>query len=278
MQLGGRLIPFTKAHACGNDFLIVEEDAAKNLDCAELTRRLCQRNTGIGADGIEFFTWTSPNTGRIRLYNADGSVAEISGNGTRCVAAWMAETLGSHAGDKLEILTDAGPRICRIDSVHLGDAFTVEVTTGMGVPKFVPHTLKLSDGSEVIGVEVATGNPHFVILVDNAAFAVAGKSWQTIGAEICSHRDFPHQTNVEFVRIVSENEIEIRIFERGVGPTTSSGTGSSASATAALALRRCVSPLTVAAPGGAQTVAWSGPGEELFLSGPATLIARGEAW
>ena len=278
MQLGGRLIPFTKAHACGNDFLIVEEDAAKNLDCAELTRRLCQRNTGIGADGIEFFKWTGPDSGRIRLHNTDGSVAEISGNGTRCVAAWMAETLGSHAGDKLEILTDAGPRICRIDSVHTGNAFTVEVTTGMGVPKFVPHTLKLSDGSEVIGVEVTTGNPHFVILVDNAAFTVAGKPWPAIGAEICSHRDFPHQTNVEFVRVVSEYEIEVRIFERGVGPTTSSGTGSSASATAALALHRCVSPLTVVAPGGAQTIAWSGPGEELFLTGPAALIARGEAW
>jgi diaminopimelate epimerase len=288
IHLGGRLIPFTKAHACGNDFLIVEEGAAKNLDCAELTRRLCQRNTGVGADGVEFFAWTNssspspnspgPRSGRVRLFNADGSVAEISGNGTRCVAAWMAETLGSQAGDQLEIVTDAGLRICRIDSVHLDDKFTVDVTTGMGVPRFVPHTLKLLSGAEVIGVEVLTGNPHFVILVDNTAFTVAGKSWQATGAEICSHRDFPNQTNVEFVRIVSENEIEIRIFERGVGPTSSSGTGSSASATAALALRRCVSPLTVAAPGGAQTVAWDGPGEELFLTGPATLIARGEAW
>jgi diaminopimelate epimerase len=303
MQLGGRLIPFTKAHACDNDFLIVEEDAAKNLDCAELTRRLCDRHSGIGADGVEFFAWTGPNSpgsnspnsnspgssspspkspgpksGRVRLYNADGSVAEISGNGTRCVAAWMAETLGSQAGDKLEILTDAGPRICHIDRVHTGDTFSVDVTTGMGVPRFVPHTLKLLDGVEIIGVEVAIGNPHFVILVDNADFTVAGKSWQAIGAEICTHRDFPHQTNVEFVSIVNEIEIEIRIFERGVGPTTSSGTGSAASATAALALRRCVSPLTVVAPGGAQTVVWSGPGSELFLTGPATLVARGEAW
>jgi diaminopimelate epimerase len=148
----------------------------------------------------------------------------------------------------------------------------------MGVPRFVPHTLKLLDGDEIIGVEVSTGNPHFAILVDNAAFTVAQKSWQAIGAEICTHRDFPHHTNVEFVSIVSENEIEIRIFERGIGPTSSSGTGSSASATAALALRRCVSPLTVVAPGGAQTVIWEGPGTELFLIGPASLIARGEAW
>ena len=278
MQLGGCLIPFAKAHACGNDFLIVTEDSARSLDRAELTRRLCQRNTGIGADGIEFFTWAGRNSGRICLHNADGSIAEISGNGTRCVAAWMAESLGSQAGDRLDILTDAGPRVCRIDNVHLGDAFTVDVTAGMGVPKFVPHTLKLSDGTEIVGVEVVTGNPHFVILVENAAFTVVGKPWQSLGAEICTHRDFPHQTNVEFVRVLNEHEIEIRIFERGVGPTTSSGTGSSASATAALALRRCSSPLTVAAPGGPQTVAWSGPGEELFLTGPAALIARGEAW
>ncbi len=283
MQAGGRLIPFTKAHACGNDFLIVTEDAAGDLDHAELTRRLCRRNTGIGADGIEFFTWVNrsssgPASGRIRLRNADGSIAELSGNGTRCVAAWMAEMLKSQAGDKLEILTDAGLRVCHVDRVYADGAFTVDVTTGMGVPRFAPHTLKLSDGNEVIGVEVSTGNPHFVILVDHEDFTVAGRLWQTIGAEICAHRDFPNQTNVEFVRVVNERGIEIRIFERGVGPTTSSGTGSSASATAALALRRCTSPLTVVAPGGAQTVVWSGPGEEIFLTGPATLIARGEAW
>jgi len=277
------LIPFTKAHACGNDFLIVSEEAAGNHDRTDLARRLCARNAGIGADGIEFFSWSEPEasgpkSGRIRLYNADGSIAEISGNGTRCVAAWMAEALGSQPGDELKISTGAGLRVCRIDSVQCDGAFTVEMTTGMGVPKFAPHTLKLTAGAEIVGVEVSTGNPHFVILADNPEFAVAGKPWQTIGAEICVHRDFPKHTNVEFVRIVSEREIEIRIFERGVGPTTSSGTGSSASATAALALRRCVSPLNVVAPGGAQTIAWNGPGNELFLTGPATLIARGEAW
>jgi diaminopimelate epimerase len=114
--------------------------------------------------------------------------------------------------------------------------------------------------------------------MDNAEFAVAGVPWRQIGAEICVHPDFPHQTNVEFARIVSPTEIEIRIFERGVGPTTSSGTGSSATATAVLALKGCRSPLTVVAPGGAQTVEWDGPGTELRLTGPASLIAKGEAW
>lgn len=272
------MIPFTKAHACGNDFLIITEEAAANRDLAELTRHLCARNTGIGADGIEFFAWTGPRSGRIRLYNADGSIAEISGNGTRCVAAWMAEALASPRGDLLEITTDAGLRVCRINGIDRAHGFTVEVTTGMGIPAIARRTVKLADGVEIEGAEVSTGNPHFVIHVDNKSFRVAGKDWQSIGAEICIHSDFPNQTNVEFVRIVNPAEIEIRIFERGVGPTTSSGTGSSATATAALALHGCSSPLRVVAPGGPQTVAWTGPGTELQLTGPATLIARGEAW
>ena len=277
------MIPFTKAHACGNDFLIVSEDAAANHVRASLTRRLCNRNTGVGADGVEFFSWKKPDSrasrsGRIHLHNADGSIAEISGNGTRCVAAFMANALGSLPGDELTIETDAGLRVCRIDSVQKEPGFSVHVTTGMGVPKFVPHTLKLIDGAEIVGVEVSIGNPHFVVLVDSSDFNSAGRSWTSIGQEICVHRDFPNQTNVEFVRIVNEREIEIRIYERGVGPTSSSGTGTSAAATATLALRRSVSPLSVVAPGGAQTVAWDGPGKELYLTGPAVLIAQGEAW
>jgi diaminopimelate epimerase len=272
------LIQFTKAHACGNDFLILTEEAAKHYDYAALTRRLCARNTGIGADGIEFFGWTGPRSGRIHLRNADGSIAEISGNGTRCVAAWMAESTGAEPGDELTIATDAGVRVCRIGSLQKENVFKVEVTAGMGVPAIEPHTVELADGKKIKSVNVSMGNPHFIVETDNVEFAVAGRSWQSIGAEICRHPDFPRQTNVEFVRVVSPSEIEIRIFERGVGPTTSSGTGTSASATAALALKGCTSPLKVVAPGGAQTVAWDGPGAELFLTGPAALIARGEAW
>jgi diaminopimelate epimerase len=272
------LISFTKAHACGNDFLIVTEEAAGGRERAELTRRLCARNTGVGADGIEFFAWTGPNSGRIRLHNADGSIAEISGNGTRCVAAWMAEHLGSTPGDSLEIETDSGVRVCHIDAVSHREAFAVEVTTGMGVPQFAPRTVTIPGGVQVAGVDVSTGNPHFVIVVDNPRFTVDGQQWQSIGEQICAHPDFPYRTNVEFVRIVDSNQIEIRIFERGVGPTSSSGTGTSSSATAAIAMSGCSSPLRVVAPGGAQTVTWEGLGTELNLTGPAVLIARGEAW
>lgn len=272
------MIPFTKAHACGNDFLIVAEEAAGQADRAGLTRSLCARNTGIGADGIEFFCWTGPRAGRVRLYNADGSSAEISGNGTRCVAAWMAEALASAPGDALEISTDAGLRVCHVNGVDRALGFSAEITTGMGIPAIASRTVELAGGIEIQGAEVSTGNPHVVIAVDNELFDVAGKAWQILGAQICNHPDFPAHTNVEFVRVLAPSEIEIRIFERGVGPTLSSGTGTSAAATAALSLHGCKSPLRVIAPGGPQTVTWSGPGEELQLTGPAALIAHGEAW
>jgi diaminopimelate epimerase len=155
--------------------------------------------------------------------------------------------------------------------------FKVEVSTGMGVPVYAPRTINLGGGLHIVGIEVQTGNPHFVVFVGNGDFEVAGRKWQAIGADIYNHPEFPHQTNVEFVHILNPSEIEIRIFERGVGPTTSSGTGSSSAATAARAFMGCQSPLTVHAPGGAQIVAWEGAGAELLLTGPATLIARGEA-
>jgi len=272
------LIHFAKAHACGNDFLIITEDAAAGRNWAELTRHLCARNTGVGADGIEFFAWTGSRSGRIRLHNADGSIAEISGNGTRCVAAWMSSMIGARPGDELRIETDAGLRACRINSIQSDHQYSVEVTTGMGIPSAAPKKLLLNATRIIEGITVATGNPHFVVVVDNPEFSVAGEPWQLVGSQICTHRDFPNQTNVEFVRVISPAEIEIRIFERGVGPTTSSGTGTSASATAAIAFHHCLSPLRVVAPGGAQTVSWRGLGSELELTGPATLIARGEAW
>lgn len=272
------MIPFTKAHACGNDFLIVAQDALLPMEWPALTRRLCERNTGIGADGIEFFAWTGPRSGRIRLHNADGSIAEISGNGTRCVAAWMARERNIQPGEELRIETDAGLRVCRVNALRTAGEYSIDVTTGMGIPKFAPRTVTLPAGMQVPGVAVSTGNPHFVVCVGNPAFTVEGQPWQSVGRQICNLPEFPYQTNVEFIHILGPTQVELRIFERGVGPTSSSGTGTSASATAAIAVHGCQSPLTVIAPGGPQTIAWDGPGTELFLTGPASLIAQGEAW
>jgi diaminopimelate epimerase len=300
------LIPFIKAHACGNDFLIVNEDDVRGMDKAILAQQLCERNTGIGADGVEFFEWTGDFAGRIRLHNADGSVGEISGNGTRCVAAWMAEERSAQTGEEFSIETDAGTRLCTIEEFHDSDLGgpTVLITTDMDVPEFEERIVELSDGTAVEGVYVSMGNPHFVIVLpppeadqfrggsplDSSArtlnrldFSINERSWDDIGEEICHHPDFPDQTNVEFVHILSggsepAHQIGIRIFERGVGPTTSSGTGTSAAATAMIGVFNAAQELDVLAAGGMQTVRWAGPGQNLFLTGPATLIARGEVW
>jgi len=299
------LIPFTKAHACGNDFLIVTEENTADFDKVELTRRLCERNTGIGADGIEFFSWTGDSSGRIRLHNADGSIAKISGNGTRCVAAWMAEELSSQPGDQLSITTDAGTRLCTIQEFRHSeiDGPTTLITADMDVPEFEERTVELADGTSIDGIHVSMGNPNFVIVLDTPTrnplrdgpldasestlarlnFSIGEKYWEDIGEEICHHPDFPDQTNVIFVHILGSesepiNQAAIRIFERGVGATSSSGTGTSASATALVAFYDANHELEIIAPGGAQNVSWEGPGEKLFLTGPATLIARGEAW
>jgi diaminopimelate epimerase len=266
------VIPFVKAHACGNDFLVVQEDLAGVEARDDLTRRLCHRNQGIGADGVEFLTWDGKRQGKIRLHNADGSIAEISGNGTRCVAAWIAHETKGGPGDEIVLETDAGRRVCEIDG-RTGSLF--RITSSMGVPEVQTRSLPMADGQRIEGAVVSTGNPHFVIFVEPG---FNGYPWESIGEEICSHPQFPQQTNVEFVRMTSRDEIEIRIYERGVGPTSSSGTGTCAAGSAAIALRDASPLLRVVAPGGAQTIEWRGPGSEIRLTGPAELICFGEAW
>lgn len=269
------MIPFTKAHACGNDFLIVESRHVDHAPRRETAQRLCARNTGVGADGVEYFEWTGERSGRITLYNADGSIAEISGNGTRCVAAWMAREKGAGVGEALRIETEAGVRECHILAAQ---APHFQIASRMGVPTVAPRLVTLSTGERVEGAVVSTGNPHFVIFVDGPEFTSHGRAWQQLGNEICHHADFPRQTNVEFVRILGSGHIEIRIFERGVGPTTSSGTGTCATSSASIALRGLDRRLSVQAPGGTQQVEWPNAAAEILLTGPAELIARGEAW
>ncbi len=269
------MIRFAKAHACGNDFLVVEDSELAGRDPAETARRLCLRTTGVGGDGVEFLTITGERSGRIRLHNADGSLAEISGNGTRCVAAWFAHTRGLGRSETVVLTTDAGERHC---SIHAVQGAQYLISNGMGVPSVHLGTVRLRDGLEVTGARVSTGNPHFVIFTEAADFTLAGRAWQAVGREICSHPDFPQQTNVEFVHVLAPDRIAIRIYERGVGPTSSSGTGTSATAAAAIRLRSAEKDLTVEAPGGAQQVEWSGGQSELILTGPAELIATGEAF
>ncbi len=271
------MIQFVKAHACGNDFLIIEEplgELQSESRYSEIARRLCARNTGIGADGIEYLSLSNNGGYAIRLFNADGSEAEISGNGTRCVAAYLAQ---QEDANYISIRTHAGVRRCQILE---RDHPRYRIATEMGVPRVEPITIRLKDGAVVAGFNVSIGNPHFVLFVDTANFECFGRFWQQVGEEICVHKSFPKGTNVEFVRVMDTNTIEFRIYERGVGPTQSSGTGSSASAAASMKMRGVSRSLTVISEGGEQMVEWLDDGSRheanLLLTGPAEIIAQGE--
>lgn len=260
-------IPFVKASACGNDFLIVDslsEDAQHSTSgIHELTRRLCDRHNGVGADGVEWLLTAGDADAAIRLINADGSEAEISGNGTRCVAAFLAESGG---GTLFKIRTDAGIKSCELVSRH-EQTFTFEMN--MGSPK-VEETFSVQAGfGRVSGIPVSMGNPHYVVFVDEFP-----QDWQAMAVEIQKQPCFPEGVNVEFVHTLSADLIDVRFFERGAGETQSSGTGSCASAVASIFSGRVTSPVNVHAVGGTQAVRWEN--NEVFLRGPARLVCRGE--
>jgi len=265
------MIPFVKAHACGNDFLILEEAVAGRAHAA-LALRLCSRNTSIGADGIEFLDRRAHGEFFLRLFNADGSEAELSGNGTRCVAAWLAHSEGLLS---VALGTHGGVRTCRVIEAH-DPLYLIEGE--MGVPRVMPRTIALPGVGDVAGAMVNVGNPHFVLFVDREDFGAHGMSWQELGAKISTSPLFPHGTNVEFVQLRTTGEIAFRIFERGCGPTTSSGTGTCASSAAAMALRGAARELTALAQGGAQHTVWLANDAVMRLTGPAEIVCEGEAF
>ncbi len=265
------MISFVKAHACGNDFLILEDAVAAGAH-APLARRLCSRNTSIGADGIEFLQRGSDGIFSLRLFNADGSEAELSGNGTRCVAAWLAHSEGLHS---VALGTLGGVRACRVieadDPVYL-------IESGMGVPQVIPRTIEVPGIGAVNGAEVNVGNPHFVLFVEREDFGAHGLTWQELGAKISTSPHFAHGTNVEFVQVRSTQEIAFRIYERGCGPTTSSGTGTCASSAAAMALRATARELTAIAEGGSQKTVWPANDAAMLLTGPSEIVCQGTAF
>jgi diaminopimelate epimerase len=265
------MIPFVKAHACGNDFLIIQDGFAGRRH-AELARKLCARNTSVGADGVEFLERRPNGEFFLRLFNADGSEAELSGNGTRCVAAWLARSEGLM---EVALGTHGGVRTCRV--VEAAEpSYLIE--SEMGVPRVMPRTIVVDGVGNVAGAMVNVGNPHFVILVETEDFSVKGLAWQELGAKISVSPLFPHGTNVEFVRVLSSAEIAFRIFERGCGPTTSSGTGTCASSATAMVMAGTERSLTALAEGGAQRTVWPANDQVMQLTGSAEIVCVGEVF
>jgi diaminopimelate epimerase len=257
-----RTIPYVKACACGNDFLLIEGSLAPD-DLPGFTRRICDRHEGVGADGVE---WMYPHFSanvEARLVNADGSAAEVSGNGTRCVAAFICSEFGK---EKITVQTGAGMKLCMLMG-RRGAEYEFETEMGEAA---VGEELALGIGhGEVRGFPVSMGNPHYVRFVQQFA-----EGWQRDAAETQRRAEFNQGVNVELAVMKGKHDMDVRFFERGVGETLSSGTGSCAAAVAAMATNKAESPVRVHAPGGTQTVRWER--NLVFLRGPARLVCRGD--
>jgi diaminopimelate epimerase len=255
-------IPFTKAHGAGNDFLLSWADQVPSGDLPSTARAICDRHTGIGADG-----WMLIRGNTIRLFNADGSEPEMSGNGTRCAAALMIES--GRAQGEVTIVTGAGPKRLRLME-RAGRRFVFEMD--MGRPVFHEHQihclLPLKNGPQEVTI-LDVGNPQCVVFVGRFP-----SGWEALGAEIESHPQFPKRTNVSFVRPVDQHAIEARFYERGAGVTLSSGTGSTGAAVAAILRKVAASPVTVKTPAGeALQLRWD---DSVYLTGPAEIVGAGE--
>ncbi|MCU0226432.1 MAG: diaminopimelate epimerase [Bryobacterales bacterium] len=266
-------IPFVKAEGAGNDFLLTWEAEAPVEGRAEAARALCHRHLGVGADGWYLVRMKpQPLAGEghltvdaaIHLYNSDGSEAELSGNGTRCVAAWLASL---HPG-QAEFVLRTGAGLRRLFLLEAaGNRFRLGME--MGRPTvFAEETLMLPDGGTVTGNRVDPGNPQFAVPVDSLDF-----DWKQLGAALEGHPAFPQRSNVSFYRAVDANTVEARFFERGAGATLSSGTGSTGALSAARARGLVSLPAAVRTQAGPLHFRDSQGG--LVLEGAACLLAEG---
>jgi diaminopimelate epimerase len=276
---------FTKLEAMGNDFLVtMVDDVADAVASPSLARRMCSRNFGAGADGLIVVDCKAKDDTAFssRIFNADGGEAEVSGNGTRCVAAYLYYS-GLWSGPEISIATAAGPKrgvLVRREGPRFDFSFD------MGAPELrsdkIPVALdppldfvvdqRLDVGTQTVRfTSVSMGNPHcslFLPDLDDATFF-------RLGPLIENHPSFPNRTNVEFIRPVSESEIEVRFWERGVGPTLSSGTGSCAAAVAAILNQKTSRRVTVSTAGGSLAVHWRDDGAVL-LTASATVVYQAQ--
>ena len=259
-------VPFTKAHAYGNDFLFIEENLVTASEAAEVARAICDRHSGLGADGLIFFRRTTAGAA-MKLFNADGSVAEVSGNGVRCLAAIVVDRDPDRDAEEIVIETDGGVKtLALLES----DSPRFTFRAFMGEPADIREVELEVDGERVRVVVLSVGNPQCVVLTDR----LDESQFRRLGPRLATHEAFPEGTNVEFVQVVRPDEARILIWERGVGPTTASGTGACASAVAAAQYGGADRDLDVVSPGGTQRVEWRSDG--IYLTGWAAITAHGE--
>jgi diaminopimelate epimerase len=253
-----------KAHAFGNDFLLVEASAIAGIgDRTAFARDVCARHAGLGADGLMVYETTADGAS-MHLLNADGSRSEVSGNGVRCLAAWIAVRDGLGAGATVNVHTEAGIKALELLG-RRGDRITFRAA--MGQPEQIAQVPIDVNGERVEAITMRVGNPQCVVLGGVTPARLHG-----IAAGLAVHPHFPEGTNVELAEVVSSGLVRILIWERGVGPTEASGTGACAAAVAAIRFGGAARDVEIASPGGTQRVEWQDSG--LYLTGWAELIAE----
>jgi diaminopimelate epimerase len=263
-------LPVVKAHAYGNDFLLVADNPSPALpgfgDPSTFARLLCDRHQGIGADGLILYELGTA-VASMRLFNADGSPSELSGNGVRCLAAWVARRRSLLPGTTVVIQTDAGSK--RLDLLAC-DATRYTFRAALGQPEDIRQVAIPVQSETVTATVLRMGNPQCVVL---GALPEAARFHQ-LGPSLSTHAMFPAGTNVEFACVEAPDRVRILIWERGVGPTTSSGTGACASAVAAAAHGGASREADIVAPGGTQRVEWRADG--VYLTGWAEIVLEGQ--
>lgn len=256
-------IPFTKLHGAENDFLLTWGDDAPSDNLPSTARRICDRITGVGADGW-MLVWRADKGLRTRLFNSDGSEPEISGNGTRCAAAFALLNQVAHP-PVVQIITAAGAKNLRVLS-HAEERFQFEMD--MGQPKLGElHASLHLQNRDFDATLLNVGNPQCAIFVENFP-----KDWRAIAAEAEALPRFPNRSNVSLVRRLDQHTIETLFYERGAGETRSSGTGSTGAGAAAILRGEVESPLEIRTPAGSLQFRWD---ESVYLTGPAELVAEG---
>jgi diaminopimelate epimerase len=275
---------FVKFHSLGNDFLIVEEGKLKGIDDKPiLARQICERHTGVGADGLLIIRVKDKSKGLVnfRVFNADGTEAELSGNGLRCAAAYLYHHKKVDSV-RLDFHTTAGMRESKLIKA---DENLYYIQIEMGIPLLSSHDIPFYDGSvyeriidyplsinrKVYPITVVSlGNPHCAIFFERFPARI---EWHQIGREIELHPFFLKKTNVEFIRVLNRKEIEVLFCERGVGETLSSGSGSCAAAVASILKNLTEPKVKVRTSMGVLEVEWKK--EKIYQSGPAEVVCDG---
>jgi diaminopimelate epimerase len=260
-------VEFVKAHGTGNDFVVVEDLADRYRITAEVVRAVCDRHFGIGADGLIRIAPGSEAPYFMDYRNADGSLAEMCGNGVRVVGKYLGDR--GHVGGELDLETRAGVKHLEL---HTDDRGCVDrVTVDMGPPVLEEDDRRLEvDGRVVTATCVSMGNPHAVLFVEDVDAAPV----TTLGPALERHPAFPEGTNVEFVQVTDDGAVRQRTWERGVGETLACGTGACAVAVASQARGLAGRPLRIELRGGRLELDWT-PGGTVRMTGPAREVAHG---